>query len=133
MVGFPGESPEAFERSYRFVEEMQFSRLHVFRYSPRPRTAAAGFPDQVREPEKARRSARMIELGGELMRRFAGRLVGSTVSVLVESRRTELLSGFTDNYVEVQFAGSERLRGEIVPVQLLEVMGHGTWVMAHAP
>ena len=75
----------------------------------------------------------MIELGGELMRRFAGRLVGSTVSVLVESRRTELLSGFTDNYVEVQFAGSERLRGEIVPVQLLEVMGHGTWVMAHAP
>ena len=133
MVGFPGESPEAFERSYRFVEEMQFSRLHVFRYSPRPRTAAAGFPDQVREPEKARRSARMIELGGELMRRFSGRLVGSTVSVLVESRRTELLSGFTDNYVEVQFAGSERLRGEIVPVELLEVMDHGTWVMAHVP
>ena len=118
MVGFPGESEEAFERSRRFVEEMQFSRLHVFRYSPRPRTEAAGLPDQVPEPEKTRRSRKMMELGIKLQRRFAQRLVGQTVPVLVESRRTELLAGFTDNYVEVQFAGSDRLRGRIVPIRL---------------
>lgn len=118
IIGFPGESDEAFERSYRFVEDMNFSRLHVFRYSPRPGTAAAEMPDRVPEVEKVRRSELMIELGKKQMRQFAEQMIDQTVSVLVESKRTELLSGFTDNYVEVQFAGSERLRGEIVPVRI---------------
>jgi len=126
MVGFPGETEEAFERSYRFVDEMQFSRLHVFRYSPRPRTAAAALPGRVPESVKTRRSEKMMRLGAELARRFAGRLVGRTVPVLVESGPGELLRGFTDNYIEVQFAGDPRLRGRIVHVTVDAVAEKGS-------
>jgi threonylcarbamoyladenosine tRNA methylthiotransferase MtaB len=125
MVGFPGESGGAFERSLQFVEEMAFSRLHVFRYSARPGTAAAAMPCQVREDEKRRRSSQMMELGASLLQRFAARFLGCTMPVLVESRRTELLTGFTDNYIEVQFAGSDRLKGSVVPVRLERVTRQG--------
>lgn len=126
MVGFPGESQEAFERSLRFVEEMEFSRLHVFRYSPRPGTKAAEMPDKVPEADKTLRSDKMIELGNRLACQYASRLVGKTVQVLVESKRAEVLSGLTDNYVEVRFDGSERLRGSIIPVRIDYVNDDGT-------
>lgn len=118
MVGFPGESNDCFERSYRFVEEIEFSRLHVFRYSPRKGTAAADMSDQVQEVEKTDRGEKMIALGEELAKEFASRLVGKTVPILVESKRSELLTGFTDNYVEVKFPGSENLRGKLVLVNV---------------
>ncbi len=56
MVGFPGESGEDFARSLAFVEEIGFSKVHVFAYSPRPGTPAADMPAQVERAEKARRS-----------------------------------------------------------------------------
>jgi threonylcarbamoyladenosine tRNA methylthiotransferase MtaB len=118
IVGFPGEDTEAFDRSYRFVREVGFSRLHVFRYSARPGTAAVDLPGQVAESDKTARSEMMMARGEELAREFALDLVGKTMPVLAESKRTELLSGFTDNYVEVQFAGDNRLRGSIVPVRI---------------
>jgi threonylcarbamoyladenosine tRNA methylthiotransferase MtaB len=126
IVGFPGESEEQFERSYRFVQDTQFSRLHVFRYSARKGTAAAEMLDHVPEWDKTLRSEKMIELGTELAHKFAFRLVGRTIPVLVESKRAELLSGFTDNYVEVQFAGSERLRGTIQMVRIDSISKSGT-------
>ncbi|MBI2844401.1 MAG: tRNA (N(6)-L-threonylcarbamoyladenosine(37)-C(2))-methylthiotransferase MtaB [Armatimonadetes bacterium] len=125
MVGFPGETDDAFQRSYEFVRDMGFSRLHVFRYSPRPGTAAASFSDRVPEAEKSRRSELMIELGTELADRFAGRLVGQTVDVLAEPKRGEFISGFTDNYVEVRFLGGESLRGRIVPVRVESATADG--------
>lgn len=121
IVGFPGETAEAFEESHRFVEQMGFSRLHVFRYSPRPGTDAAKLNDHVHEQDKTNRSEQMIETGSKLARRFAEKLVGQELPILVETKRAELLSGFTDNYIEVQFAGSEKLRGTIVPVRIESV------------
>jgi threonylcarbamoyladenosine tRNA methylthiotransferase MtaB len=127
MVGFPGETEESFDRSYKFVQEAAFSRLHVFRYSPRAGTAAASFPDQVDETEKVKRSDIMQTLGAGLMSSFAEDLIGKTLPVLVESRKTELLSGFTHNYVEVRFAGSDRIRGNIVPVKIEKVTEDGVF------
>jgi threonylcarbamoyladenosine tRNA methylthiotransferase MtaB len=118
MVGFPGETEEAFENTFRFVEEMEFSRLHVFRYSPRDGTRAAEMNGRVPEGVKAQRSKRMKELGIRLMRRFAEKMIGFTVPVLVESRRCGDLIGFTDNYVEVKLTGGDALRGAIVPVRI---------------
>lgn len=121
IVGFPGETEEAFERSLEFVQKTGFSRLHVFRYSQRSGTAAAGMANQVAEADKTRRSERMIEQGAKLAHDFAQEMVGQTVSVLVERKHTEVLAGLTDNYVEVTFAGPAHLRGEIVPVRTKDV------------
>jgi len=125
MVGFPGESEEAFRRTREFVERIRFSRLHVFRYSARPNTRAATLAGQVRAEVSQRRSRELIAVGERLSEDFARRLVGKTVNVLVETRRREagVLCGLTDNYVQVEFEGPEGLRGQIVPVRITACRG----------
>ncbi|MBO8128547.1 MAG: tRNA (N(6)-L-threonylcarbamoyladenosine(37)-C(2))-methylthiotransferase MtaB [Peptococcaceae bacterium] len=102
MVGFPGESRDQFERSLHFVRQMGFSRLHVFKYSPRRGTPAARYPGQVPAREKDRRSKEMLALGEELQHRFASRYVGRTMDVLVEQEYDrEHYEGYTGNYLRV--------------------------------
>jgi len=120
IVGFPGETDEQFARTCRFVREMAFSRLHVFKYSPRRGTPAAAFPDQVPAPVKEERSHRLIALGEELARDFAVRYLGRRVEVLVEEPSPEgegCWEGFTGNYLRVSFPASACLRGELVTVR----------------
>ncbi|MDO8588918.1 MAG: tRNA (N(6)-L-threonylcarbamoyladenosine(37)-C(2))-methylthiotransferase MtaB [Armatimonadota bacterium] len=119
MVGFPGESDDEFERSRAFAEEMEFSRLHVFRYSSRPRARAARMEGQISEQIKERRSNVMIELGERMSQEFARTYVNREVSVLAEHKRagSGKLTGHTRNYVEVEFDGPANLAGSVVTVR----------------
>lgn len=85
IVGFPGETDEEFEASYAFCEQMQFARMHVFRYSRRPGTPAAEAPNQIPAPEIAARSARMRDLANTLRVQNARPLHGVYDDVLVLS------------------------------------------------
>jgi threonylcarbamoyladenosine tRNA methylthiotransferase MtaB len=127
IVGFPGEDYAAFGNTRAMIEEMGLSRLHVFRYSSRPRTAAAGMAGHVDENIKKLRAQNLIELGKLAVARFALSLVGESVEVLVESRANSCkhLAGFADNYIEVRFPGSPELRGEIVNVKITGVDENG--------
>ena len=118
IAGFPGETEEAFANTCALIEEIGFSRLHVFRYSARSRTRACALPDHVDAAVKKSRAERLAELGTLAMRRFASSLVGETLSVLVEKSTPKLLTGFTDNYVEVAFPGDSSQRGEILRVRI---------------
>ena len=123
IAGFPGESDDAFENTRALIEEIGFSRLHVFRYSARKRTSAASMPDQISAQVKKRRAQNLIELGITAMRRFASSLIGETVEVLVE-RQAKLpnhFTGFTDNYVETRLPGDAALQGRIVRVRITGV------------
>ena len=103
IVGFPGENDHEFEESFSFVEEMAFSRLHIFRYSPRAGTLAATMPDRVSVPVAQERSRRMHALGAEMEQRFNSNLVGRTLDVLWETAEdlgnALRWSGLTPNYV----------------------------------
>jgi threonylcarbamoyladenosine tRNA methylthiotransferase MtaB len=103
MVGFPGEDEREFSLSLEFVEEMAFSRLHVFRYSPRQGTRAADMPRQVPGPVAQERSRRMRSLGARLEREFSCRFVGETASVLWEQNESFgaglRWNGLTPNYI----------------------------------
>ncbi|SVA82752.1 uncharacterized protein METZ01_LOCUS135606 [marine metagenome] len=105
IVGFPGESDMEFETSFSFVEEMKFSKLHVFRYSPREGTVAAMMPGQVLPRIVQERSNRMQALGAVYEADFKARFIGRTVPVLWESAepRPECVrwSGLTGNYIRV--------------------------------
>ena len=104
MVGFPGETDADFKDSLKFVEEIGFSQLHVFRYSPRKGTPAATYPNQVPSQVSASRSREMIGLGKEMSESFRKCMLGKYKSVLVEESRegkNKQLAGFTDNYVRV--------------------------------
>jgi threonylcarbamoyladenosine tRNA methylthiotransferase MtaB len=95
IAGFPGETAEEFEDSYRFIQQMEFAGIHVFRYSPRPGTKAAAMAGHVANRVKKRRSERLLRLSMRGKRRFAEGLLGSVQRVLFE----EDGSGLTDNYV----------------------------------
>ncbi len=105
IVGFPGESDMEFETSFSFVEEMEFAKLHVFRYSPREGTAAAMMPGQVLPRIVQERRNRMQALGAVYEAAFKARFIGRTVPVLWESAepRPECVrwSGLTGNYIRV--------------------------------
>ena len=105
MVGFPGETEVDFETSLRFVEQIGFSQLHVFRYSPRKGTPAATYEDAVSPHVSAARSRAMIQLGERLGTAFRRRMLGKHAELLVEDSREgkaqHHLTGFTDNYLRV--------------------------------
>ena len=120
IVGFPGETDVEFENTCSLIEEIGFSRLHVFRYSPRQRTKAAAYPEQVDAKIKKIRADKLMELGTLAMRRFALTFTGRMLNVLVETEAKEPKHhvGFADNYIEVHFPGDSSVRGEIVRVQI---------------
>ena len=127
MVGFPGESEDEFAESLRFVEQVGFSRLHVFRYSPRPGTPAAAFPDPAPAHVSAERAQAMQKVSQASGRRFRAGLLGQCLPVLWESHDagTGLWSGLTDNYVRVVAASGQDLHNTIRPARLLALRPDG--------
>lgn len=102
MVGLPGETPELFERSYRFLEELHPAFIHVFPYSKRPGTPAAVMPGQVPPEVKAERVARLEDLCARLHSEFEARCKGMRATVLWESREKDgTMGGYTDNYIRI--------------------------------
>lgn len=132
MVGFPGESDDAFENTLRVVRASEFMKLHVFRYSRRPGTQAAEMPDQIGPEAQRDRSQELRRLGDELRLRFHERhaLRPQTLTALVEAvgaasqgdpgRPT--LHCITDNYMKVLSSGPAGYLGEYVELQVETVM-----------
>ncbi len=120
IVGFPGEDEREFAESLAFVEQMEFARLHVFPFSPRPGTPAARMDGQVPAPVLRERAARMRSLGEDLAARFRRRFIGREMEVLWERRRRDgLWHGLTDNYLQVVTACPANLHNRITRTRLV--------------
>jgi threonylcarbamoyladenosine tRNA methylthiotransferase MtaB len=129
IVGHPGEGPEEFEATLGLVEALPFSSLHVFSYSDRKGTEAARRPDHVPAVAIRERSRRLRQLGAEKSLAFRRGLVGGRREAVVleaRDRRTGLLAGLTDNYVEVLFEGPDTLGRRIVPLTITEARADRT-------
>ena len=123
MVGFPGETDEQFENSLRFCDEIAFSSMHLFKYSPRQGTPAAGYPNQVPNEVKDARSKRMQEVAERNMLRYMEAHLGQTVEVLVEEQRSDgIWLGHTDTYLHVAVDGPCR-KNAMVQVRLDKIDG----------
>lgn len=121
IVGFPGETEEEFQETYDFVKNIGYAELHVFPFSRRTGTPAARMDGQIDKEEKEARVEQMIELSNDLAQTYASDYVGEVLEVIPEemsSEREGYLVGYTDNYLKVEFAGSENLIGSIVRVKL---------------
>ena len=133
IVGFPGETAEEFAVSLTFVEKMEFARVHVFKYSARPGTAAAEMPHQVPYAEKKRRSEAMLELAQESSQRFHRRFLGQEMEVLWETRCRDdkhkrgfpPWSGLTDNYIRVMTSSELDLANTITSTKLAGLFDGG--------
>ena len=121
MVGFAGETAEQFANSLAFCDEMQFSGMHIFKYSPRKGTPAADYPNQVSNEEKDRRSHAMQQIAEKNQQAYMRRHLGTVAEVLVEEQDKDgSWMGHTDNYLHVKFAG-ECGKNETVMVMLEEI------------
>ena len=119
IVGFPGESEADFRATCRLVEQLRLSKIHVFRFSPRPGTPAATMPHQVSGELKQRRGAALAEIGRRLRERFLQTLRGRRLQVLVETPfegRPGMLSGTSARYAPVELPGGEDDVGRLVGV-----------------
>lgn len=106
MVGFPGETEEQFAAGLAFCDEMAFSGMHIFKYSPREGTPAASYPDQISNEIKNERSRLMQEIANNNMLHYMESHLGQVVEVLVEEQnQQDFWLGHTDNYLKVRFAG----------------------------
>ena len=122
MVGFPGESEQAFENTLRLVQDLQFADLHVFRYSPRPGTAAAQMGGAVAEEVKTERSERMLALARELALQFAQGFMGQSVEVLFETYDSGAgaCEGISRHYLRVVAPGSPEMCNRLATVRVAE-------------
>jgi threonylcarbamoyladenosine tRNA methylthiotransferase MtaB len=124
MVGFPGETEREFNETYNFVKDIQFSKMHVFKYSRRAGTKAADYPDQIKNSVKEERSKILIKLSEECELKFYRKFLGSTLNVLFEQRTKELddyVEGLTDNYIRVAVKSDLNIKNKILPVKLIDL------------
>jgi len=125
IVGFPGETEAEFEESYQLCRQMEFARIHVFPYSPRQGTQAAGMPERVGDGVKRQRSQKMLALAEESAQNFRRKFMDKTMMVLWEKQTGGVWSGLTDNYIRVYIKSSEDLTNKLQPVKLTEDKGDG--------
>ena len=113
IVGFPGETEEEFEECRAFVEKIDFYEMHVFKYSPRKGTVAAGMKEQLTDREKTVRSDVLLKLTKEQSKLYRESFIGENVDVLWEDSEEingkKYMIGHTDRYVRIAaLEGSER-------------------------
>ena len=99
IVGFPGETDEEFAKTYEFLKEIDFYRLHVFKYSPRRGTVAEKMPNQIDGNKKEERSNKLIELSNNFEKEYNESYIGKTVEVLWEEEKEGIYKGHTQNYL----------------------------------
>ena len=124
IVGFPGETEEEFNTTYKFLEEIKFYRMHVFKYSKRRGTVAEKMPNQIDGNIKEERSNKLIELSNKNENEYNESYIGKEVNVLFEEYENGYFRGYTTNYMMVNVPGKkedeEKLVDHIFTVKILK-------------
>lgn len=130
IVGFPGETDQEFEESLVFVTRMEFAAGHVFTYSPRPGTPAAGYPDQIHPSIRKERSRSMRIAIADSSRKFRQNFLSRQLEVLWESASALeaegwRMEGLTGNYQRVTALSKEKLWNQISLVEINTLTSDG--------
>ncbi|WOO40012.1 tRNA (N6-isopentenyl adenosine(37)-C2)-methylthiotransferase MiaB [Rubellicoccus peritrichatus] len=123
IVGFPGETEEDFEMTRQVFEEIGFDMAYIFKYSVRPDTAAAPLGDPIPSEVKEERNQILLDILHRSSLRRNESLIGTEQEVLVEcpaKRGNGMFQGRNRGHRKILFSGSERLIGQLVPVQIKE-------------
>ena len=127
IVGFPGETEEEFNMTYKFLEKIKFYKMHIFKYSQRNGTRAAVMPNQIDGSKKEERSKKLIELSDKNEKEYNRKYIGKNVEVLFEEPHIEngkkYLKGHTTNYLVVKLETNEELENKIRSVKIIDLDG----------
>ncbi|BFK07999.1 tRNA (N(6)-L-threonylcarbamoyladenosine(37)-C(2))-methylthiotransferase MtaB [Faecalimonas umbilicata] len=129
IVGFPGETEEEFEESRAFVEKVNFYETHIFKYSKRQGTKAAVMPNQVPEPEKTKRSNKLLALNERNRKAYEEQFSGKETEILVEEQMEKdgktYWIGHTKEYIRLAILSDENLSGRLLRV----TVGKDAWTV----
>jgi threonylcarbamoyladenosine tRNA methylthiotransferase MtaB len=120
LIGFPGETDPAFEKTYALIEELPVAYLHVFPFSPRPGTPAADYPNKVSPKVVKHRCERMRALGNSKRIDFYNQFIGQKLEVLIETTRHKpsgLLKGLSSNYIPILIDADDDQKNKLVVVK----------------
>jgi len=127
IVGFPGETDAAFENTRKLIEELPFSYLHVFSYSPRRGTEANDYKDDVPGNIKKKRNKILTQLIEKKGLEFRNKSLNTIATVLIENQRDKnsgKLKGHTDNYIPISLDGPDPLKNCLIPITLQNISGN---------
>jgi threonylcarbamoyladenosine tRNA methylthiotransferase MtaB len=127
IVGFPGETDAEFRETLDFCQAIKFAKIHVFPFSPRPGTSAAGMPNQVSDAVKKERTGRMLDQAKAYAREFHQSFIGQRMEVLWEQQAGGVWSGYTPNYIKVYLKSPGDLANTVTSVELLKLYRDGLW------
>ena len=124
IVGFPGETEEGFENTRKLIEQLPFSYLHVFSYSPRRGTEAHQFKDNVPGNIKKQRNQVLTQLASQNALKHREQFLGQQETVLIENQRDSKsgwLKGHTGNYIPVILEGADTLKNSLARITLKQI------------
>ena len=120
IVGFPGETEEEFEKTYKFLKNIKFSKMHIFKYSQRKGTVAAKMKEQISPEIKEKRSNKLIELSNKNEIEFLNQYINQNLEVLFETKTEgEYTEGHTTNYITVKVK-AENIENSIENVKIIK-------------
>ena len=120
IVGFPQESEKEFEETYEFLKEINFYKMHVFKYSPRKGTKAAQLTGQIEGNLKELRSQKLLELSDINQKKYNEKYLNKEVDVLFEEKKEGIWKGHTQNYIQICLNTNENLENKILKVKCVE-------------
>ena len=121
IVGFPGETEEEFNKTYEFLKNIKFYKMHIFKYSPRKGTKASVMENQIPGNIKEERSKKLIELSNKNEIEYNSKYIGKEVEVLFEEEKTGIYKGHTQNYIMVYCHSKEKLENKIKKVKCTKI------------
>lgn len=120
IVGFPGETEEEFEKTYKFLKNIKFSKMHIFKYSQRKGTVAAKMKEQISPEIKEKRSNKLIELSNKNEIEFLNQYINQNLEVLFETKTEgDYTEGHTTNYITVKVK-AENIENSIENVKIIK-------------
>lgn len=114
IVGFPQESEEEFEQTYKFLKQIKFYKMHIFKYSPRKGTKAAQMSRQIDGKVKEERSQKLIELSNRNQKEYNKKYIGKRIEILCEEEKNGYYQGHTKNYILALIKAQENLENKMV-------------------
>ena len=123
IVGFPGETEEEFNTTYKYLESIAFYKMHVFKYSKRDGTVAAKMPNQIDGLVAEERSKKLIELSEKNMEEYNSKYIGKELEVLFEEKQGDFWVGHTKNYMVIKVKTDKDLENKSITTKVLENQG----------
>ena len=124
IVGFPGETEEEFSKTYEFLSDIKFYKMHIFKYSRRKGTKADKIKEQVSPTLKDERSKKLINLSNKNQKEYNETYINKIIDVLFEEENGEYIKGHTQNYIVVNTKGKiEKYHNKIAKVKIERCIG----------